>query len=190
MNTKRIEQIFIAGLIIISILATLAGLLSGEPFWDWAWARHQNVLSWIVRPLFIPMVVYFSYRRNALGIVATGIATLTSMYWFAAPEVPHEMVQSFLEAEQEYLLGTWDIGKVLVSSLVPISMGTLIYAFWKRSIWGGLIVVNLIAFAKILWSVVYDQDTGWVIIPFALVGLAISDVAIMYFIRKFKVRQE
>ncbi len=182
MKYERAEKVFILFLFLISIVLTIAGLFSGEPFWDWAWARHQNILSWVVRPMSIPILIYFSYRRSWTGILATVVATITSMYWFPAPAAPNELVQGFLASEQDYLLGTWDIGKILVSSLVPISLGALVYAFWKRSIWGGIAVVNLIAFTKALWSVVYDQESGWVVIPFALIGLAVTDVAIYYFI--------
>lgn len=185
-NITRIQKIEVPAivvLILISVLATIAGIFSQTPFWDWAWARHQNTLSWFVRPLFIPALVYFAYRRSWWGILAVAVGTITSMYWFPAPLEPNDMVSGFLASEQDYLLGTWTIGKVLVSSLVPISLAALVYAFWKRSLRAGLAVINLIAFAKILWSVLYDPETGWAVIPFAIVGLIITDAAVFYFVK-------
>lgn len=181
MNKKTLKQLEIAVIAllgIVSVAATIYGLVQPEPFWDWIWMRHANTLSWFVRPLFVPLLVYFAYRRNSVGVAISLVSVFTSMYWFAIPDVTDELVAEFLLAEQEYLLGQWTIGKILVSSLVPISLCALIIAFWNRSLKAGVLVVNLIAFAKVLWSVVYE-DAGWSIVPFALVGLLITD-ALLY----------
>lgn len=51
-------------------------------FLDWAWARHQNPLSWYVRPLFILPFCYFAYKKSVRGIMLTLVAVTSSMFWF------------------------------------------------------------------------------------------------------------
>jgi hypothetical protein len=52
-----------------------------DAFLSWAWARHHNVLSWYVRPLFLLPFCYFAYRRSVKGIALTLLALATSMFW-------------------------------------------------------------------------------------------------------------
>jgi hypothetical protein len=33
-------------------------------FLAWAWARHHNILSWYIRPMFILPFIYFAYKRS------------------------------------------------------------------------------------------------------------------------------
>ena len=54
----------------------------------WAWARHHNILSWYIRPLFLLPFCFFAYRRSLLGIGVTLVALATSMAWFPAPREP------------------------------------------------------------------------------------------------------
>ena len=54
----------------------------------WAWARHHNILSWYIRPLFLLPFCFFAYRRSLLGITLTLVALATSMAWFPAPATP------------------------------------------------------------------------------------------------------
>ena len=49
---------------------------------DWAYHRHENVLSWYVRPLFLLPLAWFAHRRSGWGIAATLVALATSMAWF------------------------------------------------------------------------------------------------------------
>jgi hypothetical protein len=49
---------------------------------EWAWARHHNMYSWYIRPLFILPFCYFAWRRSLIGIAVTLVATLTSIAWF------------------------------------------------------------------------------------------------------------
>ncbi len=57
-------------------------------FLSWAWARHHNVLSWYIRPMFILPFIYFAYKRNWKGLVVTVIALFTSMFWFPTSNQP------------------------------------------------------------------------------------------------------
>lgn len=160
-----------------------------QAFSDWAWARHANVLSWYIRPLFLLPFVFFAYRRSWRGIVLTLVLLATSMFWFPAPTTPDPKVVSFLNAEREYLTSGWTAGKVVLSALVPLTMALLALAFWRRSLGWGLAVMTGIAVAKTTWSVAYDQGGVRVIAP-ALVGLAITNGAVLIAARWLRRRRE
>ena len=120
-----------------------------EEFASWAWARHHNVLSWYIRPLFLVPFCYFAFKRSVAGVVLTIVALLSSMFWFPEPSVLSPAVASALAAERQYLLGPWPLWKVAVSFLVPGLLAALAYAFWRRSwLWGAL-VLNVIAFVAL-----------------------------------------
>jgi hypothetical protein len=84
---------------------------------DWIWQRHQNLLSWYIRPLFLLPLAWFAYRRSVPGLVGTLLALVTSMCWFPAPSVPDPRVEEFLAFEQAWLTGRWDAAKVLPTLL-------------------------------------------------------------------------
>ncbi|PYI56960.1 hypothetical protein [Paenibacillus flagellatus] len=157
-------------------------------FWSWAWERHHNELSWYIRPFFILPYIYFAYRRSRTGLLLTVIALLTSMFWFPKPETADPQVQQFLQAEIDYLTGEWSVSKVLLSSLVPITMLFLAAAFWKRSWKYGILIINLIAIMKSVWSVYADGSGIAVLVP-ALVGLLVCNLVVIgayLFVRKRK----
>ncbi len=156
-------------------------------FWAWAWARHHNVLSWYIRPLFLIPFIIFAYRRSLRGIALTLVALLTSMFWFPAPAQADPAVLGFLQAEQDYLFGRWTIGKVLLSSVVPLSLFALALAFWRRSWLWGLVVLNGIALTKTLWSfAVAGEESGLAVLTPALTGLLITDLLILVAWRLFR----
>lgn len=152
-----------------------AGLSS---LWDWAWARHGNLLSWYVRPLFLVPLALAAYRRSALGILLSIVAMLSSMAWFPAPAVPDPRAQEFLAFEQEWLLGEWSLAKVAITLVVPLSLAAYCAAFWRRSLRWGLAVLAFIAVAKILWSVAFGGSSGSALIVPALVGLGTGGVVL------------
>lgn len=163
----------------LMILLFLILAFTSEAFFNWAYDRHQNQLSWYIRPLFLIPYCYFAYKRSWAGILGTMFVLLTSMFWFPKPEVVSEQVKLFLEMEKEYLTGHWGIGKILFSSLVPFSLAALAMAFWKRSIWIGVAVLILIAVAKMTWSVVFGGEAGKSIFVPAILGLIIC-IAFVY----------
>lgn len=149
-------------------------------FLAWAWARHHNILSWYIRPLFILPFCYFAYKRSLPGILLTLLALATSMFWFPAPAQPDAMVLQFLEAERQWLTGSWDLPKILLSLSVPLSLGLLALAFWKRSLWYGMAIITLIALGKSLWSVLAGGESGWAVLPPALIGLALCNLVVFF----------
>lgn len=154
-----------------------------EYFWEWAWQRHHNVLSWYIRPLFLIPFVWFAYRRSIVGMVVTVVALLTSMFWFPAPEQAQPWVSEFLAVEMAYLQGPWTIGKILLTLTVPLFFVLLALAFWRRSWAWGIGVLAAGASGKVLWSVVEAGPSGWVIVAPALVGLGLCVGAVVVGLR-------
>lgn len=152
-------------------------------FLSWAWARHHNILSWYIRPFFIVPYIYFAYRRSWKGIVLTIIALFSSMFWFPAPDTIDPAVEHFLQAERNYVLGTWTLSKVLLTLTVPLFFYVLALAFWKRSWWWGVAVINLGALGKIAWSVAEGGDSGWAVLIPALIGVLVCNAAVYVGVR-------
>ncbi len=69
---------------------------------------------------------------------------------------------------------------------VPLMLGVLCLAFWRRSLPCGLVVVNAIALTKVAWGVVDGGGSGLVMLGPALVGLAICDAAVLYAARRLR----
>ena len=159
---------FVCGALIVAFIAAAFTVPS---FWDWLWQRHQNQLSWYIRPLFLIPLCWFAYKRSGAGIMATVLLLLTSMGWFPPPRQVSPRVQQFLQFEQQYLQGDWTPGKVLLTVMVPLSLAALAAALWRRNLWLGLAVMSLIAIAKTLWSVAFAGEAGASVIVPAALGL-------------------
>ena len=154
-------------------------------FLAWAWDRHHNPLSWFIRPLFIIPFCYFAYRRSWPGIGLTLLGLATSMFWFPKPAEPPAWVIDFLAAEKAYLLSPWTPAKIGLTLLVPLSLGALGAAFWARSIAWGVAVIVLIALSKSAWSVFEAGESGWSVVPFALIGMLLCAGVILYTHRRW-----
>jgi len=185
---RRTDVVLASGVLatVALAVATLAATGSLAGFLERVWARHHNVLSWYVRPLFVLPLAYFSYRRSLFGIALTLVALATSMFWFPAPERVDPKVEEFLAFEREWLTGAWTAEKTVSALAVPLMLGVLCLAFWRRSLLWGLVVINAIAFTKVAWGVVDGAGSGWVMLGPALVGLAICDAAVLYAARRLR----
>ena len=146
----------------------------------WAWARHHNILSWYIRPLFLLPFCWFAYRRSLLGVALTLVTLATSMAWFPAPGTPSPAVIEMLDAEREYLLGPWNAAKVFASLLIPATFTALALAFWRRSIVWGLVVINGAVLFKIGWTYAVSDTAGANahLVP-ALAGLVLVDALVV-----------
>jgi hypothetical protein len=89
-------------------------------------------------------------------------------------------VLEFLAAEKEYLTGDWTLAKALMTLLVPASFAALALAFWKRSLFYRLVVINAMMLTKITWSFYYGGGSGRALLPPALVGVVVCSVVILY----------
>ena len=185
-TVRQADVVLAAGTLATVFLAMVVLAATGrlDEFLSWAWERHHNVLSWYVRPLFILPLAYFSYKRSLSGIVLTLVALATSMFWFPVPERVDPRVEEFLAFEREWLTGEWTTEKVVSAFGVPLILGALCLAFWKRSFMWGLFVINAIAVSKLLWGVVDGGGTGWVMTGPALTGLGICDAVVLYAARR------
>lgn len=157
-------------------------------FFIWAFERHHNILSWYIRPLFLLPFCFFAYKRSVMGIFLTLIALLTSMFWFPKPATVEPKVEEFLAMEMEYLFGEWNGMKFLLSSMVPLTLFALACAFWRQSWKYGILVINLIAILKVLWSVNAGDGSGKTVILPACIGLVICNVVIWISYRVVKKR--
>lgn len=174
------------GALIVSAVtvAVFAALLTTPAFVDWAFARHHNTLSWVVRPLLILPFCYAAWRHSLTGMALSVLAVLTSMFWFPAPATPDPKVIGFLAAEQEILAAGWSRQNILGALAVVLYTGGLAAAFWRRSIRIGFAVVVAGALGKILWSVVNSPDFGGSIVVFALGGVAVFGAALTIVARR------
>ena len=188
---KRTDVILSVAILALAIVAAgvIVATASTDEFVAWAWARHHNVLSWYIRPLFFLPFCYFAYRRSLWGIVLTLLALVTSMFWFPVPENPSAAVNEMLASEREYLTTDWTAWKVFVALLVPLTFAALGLAFWKRSHLWGLAVVNTAILFKIGWTFLFSTEAGAMShLPAAVLGLALCDALILYFIRRMRAR--
>jgi hypothetical protein len=108
------------------------------------------------------------------------------MFWFPAPERADPRVEKFLAFEREWLTGEWTVGKTASALAVPLILGVLCLAFWRRSILWGLVVINAIAVTKVAWGVVDGAGSGWVMLGPALAGLAVCDAAVLYAVGRLR----
>ena len=166
----------------LTLLLILA--LTNHEFLSWAFARHQNLLSWYIRPLFLIPFCYFAYKRSWAGISVTIFLLVTSMFWFPEPDVVSPETVQFLQMEIDYLTSAWNPAKIMITLLVPFSLIILGAAFWKRNLLIGLAVIVLIAVAKVVWSVAFGGESGTSIIAPASIGLIICVVLIYFGLRR------
>jgi hypothetical protein len=185
----RTDVILSVATLALAIVAAgmIAATSSTDEFVAWAWARHHNILSWYVRPLFLLPFCYFAYRRSLWGIVLTLLALATSMFWFPVPENSSSAVNEMLASEREYLTTDWTLWKILIALLVPLTFAGLGLAFWKRSLVWGLAVVNAAILFKIAWTFLFSTEAGALShLPAAVLGLALCDALILYVMRRIR----
>jgi hypothetical protein len=188
---KRTDVILSVATLALAIVAAgvIVATTSTDEFVAWAWARHHNVLSWYIRPVFFLPFCYFAYRRSLWGIVLTLIALATSMFWFPVPEHPSPAVNEMLASEREYLTADWTLWKVSIALLVPLTFAALGLAFWKRSLAWGLAVVNAAILFKIGWTFLFSTQAGAMShLPAAVLGLVVCDALILYIMRRTRAR--
>lgn len=174
-NDKRIAFVF-ALLTITFIIVTI----TSQSFFNWVFERHQNQMSWYIRPIFLIPFCFFAYKKSWAGISFTIFCLFTSMFWFNKPHAVSDEVKNFLQFEKDWLYGPWTYQKILLILSVPASFIALGLAFWKRSLWMGLGVIVLMATGKIIWSIQNAGESGKSILVPAFIGLLICAGFIVY----------
>lgn len=174
----------LAILFLLLTLLFIATAAMHQPFFDWVFARHQNIWSWYIRPLFLIPFCYFAYKKSWAGIFITIFGLMTSMFWFSKPMEVSEQALQFLAFEKKWLSSNWDISKVLLALTIPLSFFLLGLAFWKRSLLMGLSVMVLMATGKVVWSVYNASDAGRSILLPAVLGLVLCTTFIALGIKR------
>lgn len=164
--------------------------ITNADFFNWVFERHQNQMSWYIRPIFLIPFCFFAYKRSWSGISLTIFGLFTSMFWFSKPEIVSDEVKTFLQFEKNWLYESWNYKKILLILSVPISFLALGLAFWKKSLWIGLGVVVLMATGKIIWSIQNAVESGKSIITPAIIGLLLCFWLIYYGFRKIDKRDK
>lgn len=125
---------FIVGMLFAAATVILIVIfMTNDAFFNWAFARHRNILSWYIRPLFIIPMVIFVFKKSYTGIFASIFALFTSMFWFSDHPTSNPKILEFLAYEMDYLKGTWTAPKILISLAVPVFFILLLTAAWKRN---------------------------------------------------------
>ena len=181
-NIDLILGIFFA----FATIAFIILFMTNDSFFNWAFERHHNILSWYIRPLFIIPMVIFAFKKSLTGIFASIFALFTSMFWFPVPATISPQVLEFLAFEMDYLKGVWTAPKIIMSLAVPLFFFMLLTAAWKRN-WKWILgVVIGAAVLKFIWSVAFSGEAGMSILMPALAGLIICIGGLYYFFRKYK----
>ncbi|MGX7111442.1 hypothetical protein [Gemella cuniculi] len=185
MNKKRYDAT-IAILFAIATFFIIFYFFASKNFFEWAFARHHNVLSWYIRPLFVIPIVIGAYKKSFSTISISIFSLFTSMFWFPIPDKVNASVISFLNFEKNYLTNGWEVGKIFVIAAVIMFFVFLIYATWKRK-WKLLINVIIVgAILKVIHSVVFSGNSGLSILKPAILGVVICILVVLLFLRKKK----
>ncbi len=172
---------YISVFLVLCIVSFLSFFLTHETFLAWTFNRHQNILSWYIRPVLIFPFCYFAYKRNINGILLSVLAIFTSMFWFPAPEIVSEQVQWFLSWEREYLLSPMTVWKAFFYFIVIAYFILLAKAFWARSIQIWALVIFFAIIGKAFGSILMNPEYGYVVIPICITAAIISLFALRYY---------
>ena len=180
---KKVD--FILGMVFaLATIILIVLFLTNDTYFNWAFERHHNILSWYIRPLFIIPMVVFAFKKSFTGVFASIFALFTSMFWFPVPATKNPQVIEFLAFEMDYLKDTWTVPKIVISLAVPLFFFMLLTAAWKRN-WKWLLGVIIgAAVLKFIWSIVFSGEAGMSILKPALLGLVICIGGLAYFIKK------
>lgn len=147
---------------------------------DWVWARHHNEWSWHIRPLLILAFCAAAYFRSGAGVMICALLFPLSAILFPAPIAPpRPEVVAYLERERALLerAAAWQIAAF--AAAVAGFLWLLALAFWKRSLWIGLLVANLGGAAKVAGSLWLWHDAGAASIRPALLTAVVVNAAVI-----------
>ena len=179
MQIKKLDRI-IGLFFAISTVVLIYMFFTNREFFTWAFSRHQNILSWYIRPLFIIPIVIGAYKQSFSILFMSIFGLFTSMFWFPKPEAVDEQVHLFLEFEKNYLTIGWTTEKIFVCTLILLFFIFMIYTTWNRK-WGQLLwVVIAGAVLKVVHSILSSGENGMALVKPAATGLVICIVIIVF----------
>lgn len=172
----RVVAIAIILLLSYSVLLLAQAYFSDVDITAWIWDRHQNLFSWYSRPLFIIPACYYAYRHKLWYTVGFMVLMFTSLFWFAAPTEVSPYVSDYLAWEKEFFLVSESVAPLvlLVVAVVGFLAG-LFYAFYTRSLWYGLLLINAGTLLKVIVSVGFGGESGFSSVVPSLSSLMIID---------------
>ena len=179
---QKLKQIDVIGGIVFAVLtvAIITVFFTNSTFFEWAFARHHNTLSWYIRPLFIIPIALGAFKRSYTITFASIFCLFTSMFWFPVPDKVDEKVICFLNFEKEYLTSGWATDKVVIIFTILLFFIFLIYATWKKN-WKLLVSVILIgATLKVVHSVFFSGSGGTSIIKPAVTGAILCIIGVLF----------
>lgn len=175
MKIKTLDKI--GGVVFLFLtIAIIVVFLSDTSFFEWAFTRHQNTLSWYIRPLFIIPIVMGAYKKSIFCL-------FTSMFWFPKPEIVDVKVIEFLNFEKTYFTSGWSIEKVIILATILAFFTAIISLTWSRRWYGLLATVVIGAFLKVAHSLLFSGGSGISIVKPAVLGLILC-ILVIYFIFK------
>ena len=183
MKLKTYDKIF-GILFAVASIAIIVLFFSSNDFFEWTFARHRNILSWYIRPLFIIPIVLGAFKKSYTMIFASIFCLFTSMFWFSEPAKVDENVIEFLKFEKVYLTTSWTADKVFVVVAVILFFAFLIYTTWNRKWKWLLFVIVISALFKVVHSVIFSGNSGLSIVKPAILGVIICALAIWFLIKK------
>lgn len=141
---------------------------------SWIWDRHQNQFSWYSRPLFLIPACYYAYRQKLWLVIGFMVLLACSLFWFAAPPNVSDRISGYLEWEKQlFFTNESRLPLMVLIVVVVVFLFGLFYAFWKRNVWIGLLLINAGTLAKIAVSVVLGGEAGTAAIVPSLVSLLV-----------------
>ena len=179
---KKYDKV-IATVFALLTIVFIVVFLTNDFFFEWTFARHHNILSWYVRPLFIVPMVYFALRKSYAGVSLSIFCLFTSMFWFPKPEIVDVKVIEFLNFEKTYFTSGWSIEKVIILATILAFFTAIISLTWSRRWYGLLATVVIGAFLKVAHSLLFSGGSGISIVKPAVLGLILC-ILVIYFIFK------
>ncbi|MDN3241392.1 hypothetical protein [Glycomyces tritici] len=156
-------------------------------FFEWAWPRHLNPISWYIRPLFFIPIALFAWRRQGWWMSLSIVAMLSSFFWFPEPAEVDPAAQAILDMEAElFAQPSWQT--VISLGTIPIFLGGLVWAFWRHSIGIGLWVVNVGVAYKAAWVWVNTDFAGFMhVVPIYAIALLVINALTIGFAKWRKI---
>ena len=183
MQIKKLDRIM--GLFFaISTVVLIYMFFTNRDFFTWAFSRHQNILSWYIRPLFIIPIVIGAYKQSFSILFMSIFGLFTSMFWFPEPAVVDKSVDGFLNFEKTYLTSGWSPDKIVALIAIILFFIFLIFTTWNRKWKWLLVVIAAGAVLKVIHSLVFSGEDALSIVKPAVLGLILCVAAVVFFVRR------
>lgn len=166
---NKIAVLTLASLIVAIITTSFASYT----FFDWAFNRHLNPISWYIQPVFLLTFCFFAYRKSIVGILATVLMSLTSAFWFPQPERVSELATTLTYFQAEWFYGVWGAKKIMFTLLFAGVISGILLSFWNRSLIAGILTMFTACLTKLLWDGLFAEQV------FTLTGIVMLVISLL-----------